>query len=54
MPSILSEIAFLTNVEEADLLRGPAYRQQIAEALFNGIMRYQQSLKAATETVASQ
>jgi len=26
----------------------------IAEALFNGVMRYQRSLKAATQTVASQ
>jgi hypothetical protein len=36
------------------LLRGGAYRQQIAEALFNGVMRYQRSLKTAPETVASQ
>ena len=54
MPSILAEIAFLTNHEEATLLRGGAYRQQIAEALLNGVMRYQRSLKAATQTVASQ
>jgi N-acetylmuramoyl-L-alanine amidase len=54
MPSILSEIAFLTNHQEATLLRGGAYRQQIAEALLNGVMRYQRSLKAATQTVASQ
>jgi N-acetylmuramoyl-L-alanine amidase len=54
MPSVLSEISFLTNVEEAELLRGAAYRQQIAEALFTGIMRYQQSLKASAHTVASQ
>jgi len=53
MPSILAEISFLTNVQEAALLRGTAYRQQIAEALFNGIMRYQRSLKTDA-TVASQ
>jgi N-acetylmuramoyl-L-alanine amidase len=54
MPSILAEIAFLTNHQEATLLRGGTYRQQIAEALFNGVMRYQRSLKAAAQTVASQ
>jgi len=53
MPSILAEISFLTNPQEAVLLRGTPYRQQIAEALFNGIMRYQRSLKTDA-TVASQ
>ena len=53
MPSILAEISFLTNRPEATLLRGAAYRQVIAEALYNGVMRYQRSLKAA-QTVASQ
>jgi N-acetylmuramoyl-L-alanine amidase len=54
MPSILAEVSFLTNNQEATLLRGGTYRQQIAEALFTGVMRYQRSLKAATQTVASQ
>jgi len=54
MPSILAEVSFLTNRQEAALLRGGAYRQQIAEALFTGVMRYQRSLKAAARTVASQ
>jgi N-acetylmuramoyl-L-alanine amidase len=54
MPSILAEISFLTNPQEAALLRGTAYRQQIAEALFTGIMRYQRSLKSDAQTVASQ
>jgi N-acetylmuramoyl-L-alanine amidase len=53
MPSILAEISFLTNPQEAALLRGTTYRQQIAEALFNGIMRYQRSLKTDA-TIASQ
>jgi N-acetylmuramoyl-L-alanine amidase len=53
MPSVLAEISFLTNRQESGLLRTPAYRQAIAEALFNGISRYQRSLKAA-ETVAAQ
>jgi N-acetylmuramoyl-L-alanine amidase len=54
MPSVLAEISFLTNAQEAALLRGTAYRQQIAEALFNGVMRYQRSLKNDAKTVASQ
>ena len=54
MPSVLVEISFLTNPQEATLLRGVTYRQQIADALFNGVMRYQRSLKATAETVASQ
>jgi N-acetylmuramoyl-L-alanine amidase len=54
MPSVLAEVSFLTNHQEATLLRGGTYRQQIAEALFTGVMRYQRSLKAASQTVASQ
>jgi N-acetylmuramoyl-L-alanine amidase len=48
MPSILAEISFITNHQEAALLRTPTYRQQIAEALLGGVMRYQKSLKAGT------
>jgi N-acetylmuramoyl-L-alanine amidase len=45
MPSVLAEISFVTNPQEARLLKTPAYRQQIAESLLAGILRYQQSLK---------
>lgn len=48
MPSVLAEIAFVTNAQEARLLRGNAYRQRIAEALFNAIRKYQKSLKVGT------
>ena len=37
MPSVLAEISFVTNPQECKLLKTPAYRQQIAEALFDGI-----------------
>ena len=47
MPSILTEISFLTNQLDAGLLATDKYRQQIAEALLAGITRYQQSLKKA-------
>ena len=45
MPSILAEISFLTNKQDATLLKTEKYRQQIAEALYQGVMRYQQALK---------
>jgi N-acetylmuramoyl-L-alanine amidase len=53
MPSVLAEISFVTNPQEARLLKGTAYRQRIAEALFNAIRKYQTSLKNST-AVASQ
>jgi len=46
MPSVLVEIGFITNGQQARLLRDPAYRQRIAEALFDSIKRYQTTLKA--------
>ena len=45
MPSVLAEVSFLTNRDEAALLRSQTYRQQIAEALYAGIMKYGNSLK---------
>jgi N-acetylmuramoyl-L-alanine amidase len=45
MPSALAEVSFLTNREDAALLRTQSYRQQVAEALLAGIMKYQQGLK---------
>ena len=45
MPSVLTEIAFLTNKTEAGLLKQPAHRQLIAQALRDAIVKYQDSLK---------
>jgi N-acetylmuramoyl-L-alanine amidase len=45
MPSVLTEISFMSNRAEAALLKTDRYKQQIAEALMAGIMRYQNSLK---------
>ena len=45
MPSVLAEISFVTNKQEGQLLKTGAYRQQIAEALLDAVLRYQQSLK---------
>jgi N-acetylmuramoyl-L-alanine amidase len=53
MPSVLAEISFVTNPQEARLLKGNVYRQRIADALFSAIRKYQTSLKN-TATVALQ
>jgi N-acetylmuramoyl-L-alanine amidase len=45
MPSILAEVSFITNRQDAMLLKTDKYRQQIAESLYSGIQKYQQSLK---------
>ena len=37
MPAILAEVSCLSNEEEARLLVQPAYREYIAEALFDGL-----------------
>jgi N-acetylmuramoyl-L-alanine amidase len=40
IPSILVETAFISNPEEEDRLRNPAYRAQLVGALASGIKRY--------------
>ncbi|HEY2152317.1 MAG TPA: N-acetylmuramoyl-L-alanine amidase [Vicinamibacterales bacterium] len=53
MPSVLAEISFVTNPQEARLIKSNQYRQKIAESLFEGIRKYQTSLKN-TGTIALQ
>ena len=53
MPSVLAEISFVTNPQEGRLLKANAYRQRIAEALFDGIAQYQRAVKNV-KTVANQ
>ena len=45
MPSVLAEISFVSNKQELLLLKTNAYKQKIAESLFNAVMRYRKSLK---------
>jgi len=40
MPSILAEISFLTNPDDAEQLQQGSYRQRIAESLGTGVERY--------------
>ena len=44
MPSILAEISFLTNPEDASELRRPQYRERIAKSLYSGVARYVEGL----------
>ena len=45
MPSVLAEISFVTNRQDGTLLKTQTYRQQIAQALMDAVVGYQQSLK---------
>jgi N-acetylmuramoyl-L-alanine amidase len=49
MPSVLAEIGFLSNSRDEALLKGPEHRDRIAEALFNGIAGYADSLSKGTQ-----
>jgi N-acetylmuramoyl-L-alanine amidase len=52
MPSVLAEISFVTHKQEGALLKTPAYRQTIAEALQDAILKYQRSLKTKSAIAA--
>ena len=43
MPAILTEISFVSSPEDERNLQSATYRQQIAEALYKGIARYQEA-----------
>ncbi|HYR83136.1 MAG TPA: N-acetylmuramoyl-L-alanine amidase [Terriglobia bacterium] len=53
MPSILAEVCFISNPEEEKLIRTPQYRQAIADALFEGVRSYAESL-SGTKTAKTQ
>jgi N-acetylmuramoyl-L-alanine amidase len=40
MPSILAEISFVTNPEDAEQLQRPEYRERVAESLYGGVAKY--------------
>ena len=46
MPSILTEISFLSNPADEKLLKQPEHRQRVAEGIFQGIAGYLQSLNS--------
>jgi N-acetylmuramoyl-L-alanine amidase len=48
MPSILTEISFLSNPADEQLLKKPEQRQRVAEGLYQGVASYLQSLNSVT------
>ena len=44
MPSILTEISFVTNPDDANKLRTGDYRERVAESIYKGVARYAQGL----------
>ena len=53
MPSILTEISFLSNPADEKLLKQPEHRQRVAEGIFQGITGYLQSLNSMTVNQSS-
>ena len=55
MPGILAEVSFVSSPTDEHNLQSTSYRQQIAEALYQGIARYRQSsLHALTHPKVAQ
>lgn len=51
MPSILAEISFVTNPDDAHELEEPAYRERVAESLYRGVAKYEAGLSGARTTM---
>ncbi len=50
MPAVLIEVGFLSNDKEEHLLKNTYYRQEIAEAIAQGIINYSREITAAEAT----
>jgi N-acetylmuramoyl-L-alanine amidase len=46
MPSILTEISFLSNPSDEQLLKKPEYRQRVADGIYQGVSAYLQSMNS--------
>jgi N-acetylmuramoyl-L-alanine amidase len=53
MPSVLIEVSYLSNTEDARLLSQNAYRQRVAESIAEGIRNYTASLKKIARVPAA-
>lgn len=53
MPSILTEISFLSNPSDEQLLKKPEHRQRVAEGIYQGVAAYLQSLNSVTLNLPS-
>jgi N-acetylmuramoyl-L-alanine amidase len=52
MPSVLAEIAFMSNPADEQWLKKPENRQRSAEGLYRGIERYLRSVNSLTTTIS--
>ena len=48
MPSILTEISFLSNPADERMLKQPEHRQRVAEGIYQGVAGYLQSMNSVT------
>jgi N-acetylmuramoyl-L-alanine amidase len=51
MPSILAEISFVTNAQDAHELEAAAYRERVAESLYRGVAKYEAGLSGVRAPV---
>jgi N-acetylmuramoyl-L-alanine amidase len=54
MPSVLVEVAYLTNRKDAELLGDGAFRQKLAESIAEGVRGYQNTLVRTTSASRSE
>ena len=52
MPSILTEISFVTNGKDAAQLRTSEYRERVAQSIFKGIATYTSGLSGVRVATA--
>jgi N-acetylmuramoyl-L-alanine amidase len=53
MPSILTEISFLSNPSDERLLKKPEQRQAVADGIYQGVASYLQSLNSVTVNMSA-
>ena len=53
MPSILVEVGYLSNTREESLMKTPGHRERLAEALYDGLSQYMETLGQFTNTEPS-
>ena len=53
MPAILAEVSFVSSPADEDMLQNATYRQQIAEALYKGVARYNKASRQVKMASAS-
>ncbi|HXE74344.1 MAG TPA: N-acetylmuramoyl-L-alanine amidase [Candidatus Xenobia bacterium] len=54
MPSVLTEISFLSNPEDEKMMKSPSGRQAAAEALFSGVSKYLENINSVANARPSE